>query len=247
MRRRLIAAAGYAASLPAADAAGLARPGLNPRIGRLRVERIAVPPRELRASRAARFFRALMRDVGFWLSRGSARGIGSRAPGLGAFGDASIRTGANCVAGPSGFGESTALERSRPRNSPGRYSSATDMPLHATSVAQRMAAKTLFGPMRRPPEILETGTYPSFRKPKRVIPAVLPGKVTAPGSAAGTIRGLPDRRTDRHVEAHRGLLHVRRKRRKRLGAAHHRQRLGIERRDGPTIPQARPTIPGRCD
>ena len=36
--------------------------------------------------------------------------------------------GANVAGGPIGFGESSALGKSRPRNSPGRYSSATDRP-----------------------------------------------------------------------------------------------------------------------
>src|SRR3982074_956775 len=50
--------------LPLADAARFARPGLNPRIERLRVERIALSPRQLRSSRAARFLRAHMHNPG---------------------------------------------------------------------------------------------------------------------------------------------------------------------------------------
>ena len=46
--------------------------------------------------------------------------------------------------GPSGFGESTAFERSRPRNSSARYSSATAKPLHASSIVQMRAVKTFF-------------------------------------------------------------------------------------------------------
>src|ERR1700692_645384 len=41
--------------LPVADAAGLARPDLKPRIERLRVQRIAMPPRQLGSNCAARF------------------------------------------------------------------------------------------------------------------------------------------------------------------------------------------------
>src|SRR5712664_767165 len=61
---------------------------------------------------------------------------------------ASTGTGSNCDGGPSGFGESTALERSRPRNSSGRYSSATARPLHASSVVQMRAANTFFRTIR---------------------------------------------------------------------------------------------------
>src|ERR1017187_5894036 len=61
---------------------------------------------------------------------------------------ASTGTGANCEAGPSGFGDSTALDRSRPRNWSGRYSSATDRPLHAESVVQRIAMKRFFRTIR---------------------------------------------------------------------------------------------------
>src|SRR5258708_5836470 len=43
--------------------------------------------------------------------------------------------------GPSGFGERTAVERSRPRNSWGRYSSATDRPLHTSTVTQPRVMK----------------------------------------------------------------------------------------------------------
>src|SRR6185437_1740702 len=46
---------------------------------------------------------------------------------------ASTATGAKCVAGPSGFGDSTAFDRSMPRNSSGRYSSASAMPPAANS------------------------------------------------------------------------------------------------------------------
>ena len=87
---------------------------------------------------------------------------------------------------PSGFGESTALERSSVRNSPGRYSSATDMPLHATSVAPRMAAKTLFRPMRRPPEIPEKKPTPHLGSAagnsSRYWPARLPGRFPFSGN-----------------------------------------------------------------
>src|ERR1700686_1077169 len=57
-------------------------------------------------------------------------------------------TGANSEAGPSGFGESNALERSRLRNSSGRYSSAIDGLLHASSVVQMMAMQTFFRTIR---------------------------------------------------------------------------------------------------
>src|SRR5260370_31562781 len=56
-------------TLPVADAARPARPDLNPRIEGLRIERIAVSPRESGASHGmrfcgARFFRARMRNPG---------------------------------------------------------------------------------------------------------------------------------------------------------------------------------------
>src|SRR6266404_2893237 len=61
---------------------------------------------------------------------------------------ASTATGANSEGGPSGFGESNALERSRLRNSSGRYSSAIDELLHANSVAQIRAMLTFFRTIR---------------------------------------------------------------------------------------------------
>src|SRR5438128_2779693 len=61
---------------------------------------------------------------------------------------ASTATGANSDGGPSGFGESNALERSRLRNSSGRYSSANDGLLHASSVVQMMAMPTCFRTIR---------------------------------------------------------------------------------------------------
>src|ERR1700675_927154 len=57
---------------------------------------------------------------------------------------ASIGTGANSVSGPSRFGESTALERSRPRNSSARYSSAIAGTSDIKSPTQRATAKALF-------------------------------------------------------------------------------------------------------
>src|SRR5213078_3823635 len=61
---------------------------------------------------------------------------------------ASTATGANSDGGPSGFGESNALERSRLRNSSGRYSSAIDELLHANSVAQIRAMLPFFRTIR---------------------------------------------------------------------------------------------------
>src|SRR5881396_8377 len=61
---------------------------------------------------------------------------------------ASTATGANSDGGPSGFGESNALERSRLRKSSGRYSSANDGLLHASSVVQMMAMPTFFRTIR---------------------------------------------------------------------------------------------------
>src|SRR6266478_4463289 len=61
---------------------------------------------------------------------------------------ASTATGANSEGGPSGFGESNALERSRLRNSSGRYSSAIDELLHANSVAQIRAMLAFFRTIR---------------------------------------------------------------------------------------------------
>ena len=62
------------------------------------------------------------------------------APLLSRLPRASTETGANCVAGPSGFGDKTALKRSRPRNSSGPYSSdIAGLALHAKSAAHRAA------------------------------------------------------------------------------------------------------------
>src|ERR1700694_276059 len=76
---------------------------------------------------------------------GSSRACATRLP-RSVF--ASTATGANSEAGPSGFGESNALERSRLRNSSGRYSSAIDGLLHADSVVQMMATQTFFRTIR---------------------------------------------------------------------------------------------------
>src|SRR6185312_1268514 len=53
----------YALVLPAADGAGLARPGLDPRVARLRVERVAVTPRQPGAGGGARLLDALLRNL----------------------------------------------------------------------------------------------------------------------------------------------------------------------------------------
>src|SRR5438477_226204 len=76
---------------------------------------------------------------------GSARAC---APSLPRSAFASTATGANSDGGPSGFGESNALERSRLRNSSGRYSSAIDELLHANSVAQIRAMLPFFRTIR---------------------------------------------------------------------------------------------------
>src|ERR1700730_16545390 len=73
--------------LPFADAAGLARPGLNPRIERLGIERIAMSPRQLRSSRAACFPGAHMRnaDLGIHMRNAGLRNsFGNNDLGLGA-------------------------------------------------------------------------------------------------------------------------------------------------------------------
>src|ERR1700737_71722 len=54
----------FALPLPVADAARPAGPDLNPRIERLGVERIAVPPRQFRSSQATRFLLAHTRNAG---------------------------------------------------------------------------------------------------------------------------------------------------------------------------------------
>jgi hypothetical protein len=56
---------------------------------------------------------------------------------------ASTGTGPNCAGGPSGFGESTALERSRVRNSSAPYSAAI-APLPTSSAAPSSAGTTFF-------------------------------------------------------------------------------------------------------
>src|SRR6185369_11360809 len=112
----------YALVLPAADGAGLARPGLDARVARLRVERVAVTPRQPGAGGGVRLLDALL-------------------------------TGANCVSGPSRFGESTAWERSRPRNSLARYSSASAAPPHIRSPVHSADAIAVFRTIAGPPEI----------------------------------------------------------------------------------------------
>src|SRR5712672_3194553 len=74
-----------------------------------------------------------------------------------AFGSAraSTATGANSVGGPSRFGDSTASERSRPRNSSGRYSSAGAEPAHTSNDAQNANRQTHFATMAGPPEIAD--------------------------------------------------------------------------------------------
>src|SRR5258705_13843978 len=49
--------------LPAADCTGLARPGLDPRIARLRVERVAVTARQLGAGGGTGLLDALLRNL----------------------------------------------------------------------------------------------------------------------------------------------------------------------------------------
>src|SRR5882757_4840419 len=53
-------------------------------------------------------------------------------------------TGANSASGPSRFGESTALERSSPRNSLARYSSALAAPPNARNPIQSTTVTALF-------------------------------------------------------------------------------------------------------
>src|SRR5580692_8388881 len=96
-------------------------------------------PRGFSARSATLFLRMKLPGAGF----GSARAC---APGLPE--SASVGTGAKELGGPSGFGDSTALERSRPKNSPGRYwvdrsSAAAGRPAHANRPAQTAAAKML--------------------------------------------------------------------------------------------------------
>src|ERR1700736_1518696 len=59
-----VASASDALPLPAADAARLAGPDLNPCIERLGIERTTVSPREFCTRRAARFLRARLRNPG---------------------------------------------------------------------------------------------------------------------------------------------------------------------------------------
>ena len=137
--------------LPAADAAGLARPGLDPRVARLCVERIGMAPRQLSAGGAARFLGALMRYVS-----GNARLCGL---GASSFAHHALRLhrlavgiwprsgpGRTSVSGPSRFGESRALERSRPMSSPARYSSASAAFPDIRKPVQSAAAIAFGGP-----------------------------------------------------------------------------------------------------
>ena len=134
--------------LPAADAAGLARPGLD-RACRAPARRAdccgAAPAWCGRRRAASRRAPALRERPTCRLGRGSAFGTTTRSVFTGLRSVlASIRTGANCVSGPSRFGESTAWERSRPRNSPARYSSASAALPDIRSPVQSAAAIAFF-------------------------------------------------------------------------------------------------------
>jgi len=83
---------------------------------------------------------------------------------------ASTAIGANSVGGPSGFGESTACERSRPRNWSGRYSSAIDAPLETSKAAPTNPRKVRFRIITFRPKYLKQTPAP-FRKPGSALPA----------------------------------------------------------------------------
>src|SRR3954451_9608678 len=91
---------------------------------------------------------------------------------------ASTGTGANAAGGPSGLGESTAFERSSPRNWSARYSSAMDAPLQASSMVQAAGRKTFFRTIRN---LLnkQRSSKGLFRNGHPASPADVAGKVTA--------------------------------------------------------------------
>ena len=135
---------------PIADAARPAGPDLNPRIERLRVERIAMAMavRESGSRPMSRLFHAGMRrpDFGDMDVRSGLRFRTRLRRVTVESVSASTGNGANCVGGPSGFGDNTAFDRSSLRNSSGRYWSAINGPLHVSSVAQTAAVKKCSGP-----------------------------------------------------------------------------------------------------
>jgi len=100
-----------ALALPVADAAGSAGPDLDPRIERLRVQRITVAMRQSGARGAARWLRAHMRNMIAWILDGRRVARWPARPRcrdrLGFH-----RNRANSAGGPSRFGDSTAFERS---------------------------------------------------------------------------------------------------------------------------------------
>ena len=156
--------------LPAADAAGLARPGLDPRVARLRVERIAMTSRQLGAGGAARLLGALLRYAS----------LQSRVLGAAAFGTTTrsvftgLAIGSRLDPDRGEFRlraeplrrEQRPCERSRPRNSPARYSSASAALPDIRSPVQSAAAiaffRTIAGLLKSTKKLK---IQPSCRKP----------------------------------------------------------------------------------
>src|SRR5260221_3902090 len=88
-------------------------------------------------------------------------------------------TGANSASGPSRFGESTTLERSRRRNSSGRYSSAIAAPPTTRNPIQTTAAKALFRPIHGLLKLIKIELRTSCRKPARQCQPFLPARLLA--------------------------------------------------------------------
>jgi hypothetical protein len=151
--------------LPVADATRSAWPDLNPCIERLRVKRIAVPPRDFRSHRGARPLHPQMRhadnpvhdDFGFGLELFGFGLLGLRLRAglvtrIVACLDACIAALTRLIDGyrrrlRREFGRGPkrlrTLGRSSLKNSPAWYSPASDPPLHASSAAQMTAREIL--------------------------------------------------------------------------------------------------------
>jgi hypothetical protein len=100
-------------------------------------------PRRARAASGRANGQSVGSACGAWAPRSAPHGPASPRSPL-----ASTGSGSNSAGGPSRFGASTALERSRPRNWSGRYSSAIDTPLQPNSRAQVVAMHRFFTTIR---------------------------------------------------------------------------------------------------
>src|SRR5258708_1627715 len=103
---------------------------------------------------------------------------------------ASMGTGANSASGPSRFGESKALERSSPRNSLARYSSATATPPTTRNPVQSTAAKALFRPIHGLLKPIKIELSTSCRKSARQCQPFLPARLLVNYAGREKFHGL---------------------------------------------------------